>query len=86
MVVTVTNSEANLPRIPKTRDIMKSSRKPIATLNPSELGVEPSVAGIAVESLSIPESSVTCDFVDGDSLDEKVEQLAERIAEVVKGV
>lgn len=86
MVVTVTNSEANLPRIPKTRDIMKSSRKPIATLNPSELGVEPSVAGIAVESLSIPESSVTCDIVDGDSLDEKVDQLAERIAEVVKGV
>ena len=39
MLVTITNCEGNVPRIPKTRDVMKSYRKPLTTWSVDELGV-----------------------------------------------
>ena len=89
VVVTVTNSDDNLPRIPKTRDIMKSSRKPIEVLTPSTLGIGEAVlggesAGLQVESMSLPEASGECEFVQGDTVEEKVEAFADRITEIVK--
>ena len=91
LVATITNSDDNLPRIPKTRDIMKSSRKPIDVHTLETLGFptnhfETEQAALHVEELFIPEETVECEFVSGDTLDEKVEQLAERMAGVVKGV
>jgi electron transfer flavoprotein beta subunit len=91
LVATITNNDDNLPRIPKTRDIMKSSRKPITVHTLEELGFSENVlsadqAALQVETLFIPEETVECEFVTGDTLDEKVEQLAERMAGVVKGI
>ena len=91
VVVTVTNSDDNLPRIPKTRDIMKSSRLPMTTLTLEELGlaeevVNPSTPGCRVVGLEIPAPKTDCDFVTGDSLDEQVSELAERVAEIVRKV
>ena len=91
LVATITNSDDNLPRIPKTRDIMKSSRKTIKVHTLEELGLSAidlsaERAALRVEELSIPDESIECDFVAGDSLDEKVEQLAERVAAIVKGI
>ncbi len=90
-VVTVTNNDDNLPRIPKTRDIMKSARKPIQTLTAADLGIDAASlgaegSGCQVEHLEIPEHEVACELAQGESLEEKVDDLAERIAAVVRGV
>ena len=87
VVVTVTNNEFNVPRIPKTRDIMMSARHPITRWTLDELGVntdEVRAGGgyYGVVELTIPVKDVACDFVSGDTIEEKVEQLAKRILEV----
>lgn len=91
VVVTVTNGDDNLPRIPKTRDIMKSSRIPITTLTLEELGLseealQASGAGCRVVTLAVPEPKTQCELVTGDSLDERVSELADRLAEIVRNV
>lgn len=87
LVVSITNSEQNVPRIPKTRDIMKSSRKPLTTLNPGDLGLangDLASSETQVVELFVPEKQVNCEFVTGDTVDEKIAAFAERIAAVVK--
>jgi electron transfer flavoprotein beta subunit len=85
LLVTVTNCEGNVPRIPKTRDVMKSYRKPLTTWSLEELGVDAETAAEVVE-LTIPEKQVTCELVEGDSLEEKVDAFARRIADVMSGL
>jgi len=89
LVVTITNNEQNVPRIPKTRDIMMSARQPITKWTLEEIGV--SAAEIRaggsyseVVDLSIPVKDVTCEFVAGDTLEQRVEQFAQRILEVTR--
>jgi electron transfer flavoprotein beta subunit len=91
LVVTITNNEQNVPRIPKPRDIMTSARQPIAKWTLEDLGVD--AAGIRaggdyyeMVDLSIPIEDVNCEFVSGDTLEQKVEQLAERIARVTRAL
>lgn len=86
VLATVTNCEGNVPRIPKTRDVMKSYRKPLTTWSMDELGVAAGETVAEVVDLSIPERHVTCKFVDGDSLDEKVDAFARRIADVMSAL
>jgi len=83
LLVTVTNCDRNVPRIPKTRDVMKSYRLPIDRWSVGDLGVAPAPAVADVVSLSIPEKQVTCEFVTGDSLEAKVDAFAHRIAGVL---
>lgn len=88
-LATITNSDNNLPRIPKTRDIMKSARLSIEVETLSSLGVAPVAEEsprVQVEALFVPENTVECAFVEGDSMAEKVEQLAEQMAGVLKNV
>lgn len=79
----ITNNELNVPRIPKTRDVMMSYRKPLEKLTTADLGLGPDqVAGDSyyeVVDLTVPQKDVQCEFVEGDTLDEKVTALAERI-------
>jgi electron transfer flavoprotein beta subunit len=87
VVVTVTNDEHNVPRIPKVRDVMMSYRQPLTKFTLADLGL----AGDAndyyeVAELFIPQKETRCDFVSGDTLDEKVETLARRIVEVTRGM
>lgn len=91
MVATITNNEFNVPRIPKTRDIMMSARQPITKWTLDEIGVD--AAGIRaggsysrVVDLAIPEKEVTCEFVSGDTLEQKVDQLAQRIIEITRAL
>ncbi len=81
VVVTVTNDEHNVPRIPKVRDVMASYRQPITTWTLGDLGVEAGNGYSEVVSLSIPDRETSCDFVTGDSLDARVEAFARRILE-----
>lgn len=91
LVVTVTNNDQNVPRIPKTRDIMMSSRQPITKLSLEDLGVnaaEIRAGGSYYEivELAIPVKDINCEFVSGDTLEQKVEQLAQKIVEVTRAL
>lgn len=91
LVVSITNDEHNVPRIPKTRDVMMSVRQPITKFTLYELGVDAATirAGgdyYEIADLSIPVKDVQCEFVSGDSLEQKVEQLAQRILEVTRAL
>ncbi|MBL8190634.1 MAG: electron transfer flavoprotein subunit beta/FixA family protein, partial [Acidobacteria bacterium] len=76
LVVTVTNNDQNVPRIPKTRDIMMSSRQPITKLSLEDLGVNAAEirAGGSyydIVELAIPVKDINCEFVSGDTLEQK---------------
>jgi electron transfer flavoprotein beta subunit len=86
VLATITNCEGNVPRIPKTRDVMKSYRKPLTTWPVEELGVDTGGPVAEVVELSIPVKDISCEFVEGDSLDEKVDAFARRIADVMASV
>ena len=87
VVVTVTNDEHNVPRIPKVRDVMMSYRQPLTKFTLADLGLAADGNGYyEVAELFIPQKETRCDFVSGDTLDEKVEALARRIVEVTRGM
>jgi electron transfer flavoprotein beta subunit len=89
IVVSVTNDEHNVPRIPKVRDVMMSFRQPLTqwTLEDLDISADEARAGNSyyeVAELFIPQKETSCEFVSGDTLDEKVETLARRIVEVTR--
>ncbi len=91
VVVSVTNDEHNVPRIPKVRDVMMSFRQPLTqwTLDDLDIAADEARAGNSyyeVVDLSIPEKETRCEFVSGDTLDERVETLARRIVEVTSAL
>ena len=91
LVITVTNNDQNVPRIPKTRDIMMSSRQPITKLTLEDIGVNAAEirAGGSyydIVELAIPVKDINCEFVSGDTLEQKVEQLAQKILEVARAL
>ena len=84
VVVTVTNDEHNVPRIPKVRDVMMSYRQPLTKFTPADLGLAAGGNDYSeVAELFIPQKETRCDFVSGDTLDEKVEAFARRIIKAV---
>lgn len=91
LVVTVTNNDQNVPRIPKTRDIMMSSRQPITKLSLEDIGVNAAEIRSGgsyydIVELAIPVKDINCEFVGGDTLEQKVEQLAQKILEVTRAL
>src|SRR6266850_7863549 len=91
VVVSVTNDEHKVPRIPKVRDVMMSFRLPLTqwTLDDLDIDADEARAGNSyyeVAELSIPQKETSCEFVSGDTLDERVETLARRIVEVTRAL
>lgn len=91
LVVTVTNDEHNVPRIPKTRDVMMSYRQPLAKWTLDELGIDAAAVRAGgdyyrVVDLSIPVRETKCELVSGDSLEDKVSDLAARILQVTRAM
>jgi electron transfer flavoprotein beta subunit len=91
VVITITNDEHNVPRIPKVRDVMMSYRQPLKTWKLEDLGLAPGAAATSnsyykVAELFVPQKETRCEFVKGETLDEKVEAFASRIAEVVNAL
>ncbi|MCA9028146.1 MAG: electron transfer flavoprotein subunit beta/FixA family protein [Planctomycetaceae bacterium] len=89
LVVSITNSEENVPRIPKTRDIMMSARKSVTSWKLSDLGltddeVKSNGEALEVVDLYLPEKKSDCDFIEGDSIDEKIDEFAKRLASIVQ--
>ena len=89
VIVSVTNSDGNVPRIPKTRDIMLAHRRPLEqiTLEAAGLTIDELrqvVATTEVVQLFVPEKQVQCEFVTGDTQAERIERLADCICEIVR--
>jgi electron transfer flavoprotein beta subunit len=84
VVVTITNDEHNVPRIPKVRDVMMSYRQPLTKFTLSDLGLAADGHNYyEVAELFIPQKETRCEFVSGDTLDEKVEAFARHIVKAV---
>ncbi len=79
VVLTITNEEHNVPRIPKVRDVMAAHRQPVTTFTVAELGVEASNRWYDVAELSVPVKETECVFL-------TIDELAERLAEVTGSV
>ena len=86
IVISITNDEHNVPRVPKTRDVMMSFRTPIKKLSVADLGISTDSNYYDVDSLGIPVKESTCEFLDGDTLDDKVGKLAQRILQVTQSM
>ncbi len=90
-VVTITNNEDNVPRIPKTRDVMMSYRKPLQKLVLADLGLDSDAirngsSNFEVEEIFVPTDEVDCELAEGDTLEERVDQLARKIHQVVASI
>jgi electron transfer flavoprotein beta subunit len=84
VVVTVTNNEHNVPRIPKVRDVMMSYRQPLAKWTVDDLGIDAAEARAGngyyeIAELLIPQKDTQCEFVAGETPEEKVETFAKRL-------
>ncbi len=91
VMLTITNNEFNVPRIPKTRDVMMSYRKPLTQWSLADLGLDSDEikAGRSfyeIVELFVPVKDMQCEMVEGDDLDQKVSAFAQRIQEVVAAV
>lgn len=89
LVVTVTNNEHNVPRIAKTRDVMQAFRLPLTTLSIADIGLNESdidgaLRRTGVNSLVIPSKQAHCEMVIGDTLDDRITNLAKKIIAVVQ--
>ena len=82
VLVTATNADFNVPRIPKVKDVMAAHRKPIEVLAPAELGLEPDARRVVVERLYVPEQSRQCRMVEGETPEERVEALVAALLEL----
>jgi electron transfer flavoprotein beta subunit len=88
LVLSITNSDRNVPRIPKTRDVMQSYRKPMVRWTLADLGLSrdrlaPGTYTEVVE-LSIPSKEAACEFITGETLEERIEAFAQRILGVLR--
>ena len=88
LVVTITNHDKNVPRIPKTRDVMQSYRKPLTKWTLAELGIDPTSAHAYYEvaELFIPRKESQCEFIEGDTLEAKIDAFAERIGSIIRAM
>src|SRR6266545_6799737 len=86
IVLTITNDEHNVPRIPKVRDVLQAHRLPITSWTPADLGVDTANRYYEVAELSIPQKETQCEFVPGDTLEEKVDAFARRLLEAATAV
>ena len=79
VVLTITNDEHNVPRIPKVRDVMAAHRQALTTWTAAELGVDLANRYYDVVELSVPTKETQCEFL-------SVEELAQRLLEVTAAI
>ncbi len=85
VVVTISN-ELGEPRYPKLQQIMQAARKQVTIWSAADLGLDASQLGpdarkMTLERLFIPVSGVECEFIEGETPEEKAEALAKKLAE-----
>ncbi|MGA7578132.1 MAG: electron transfer flavoprotein subunit beta/FixA family protein [Desulfobaccales bacterium] len=83
-LITVTNDEANVPRIPKVRDVMKAQSKKIYVWTLDNLGLSETIfdsenAGIELKELYIPVQENRCEFIEGEDGEQKAASLVDKL-------
>jgi electron transfer flavoprotein beta subunit len=91
LVLTITNHEHNVPRIPKVRDVMMSYRQPLTKWTIDDLGIDAAAARAGntyyeVADLAIPQKETHCEFVSGDTPEEQAEAFAKCLAQIAGGM
>ena len=91
VVASITNSDHNLPRIPKTRDIIMANRKPLTSWSLQDLELSPNLflaehLQVRVTELTIPQAKGDCAFIEGATKEERIGELAEKIAAIVRSI
>jgi len=83
-LATITNDESNVPRLPTVRAIRKAVRTSVPVWTTEDIGIEggPEAAKIELQELFVPKREVRCEFVEGESGQEKGEGLALRLREL----
>jgi electron transfer flavoprotein beta subunit len=86
VVLTITNDEHNVPRIPKVRDVMLAHKQALTQWTAQDLGVNTANEYYEVAELFVPQKESHCEIVAGDTLDAKVDLLARRMLEVTASI
>jgi electron transfer flavoprotein beta subunit len=84
-VLTITNDDSNVLRFAKVRDVMMSSRKPIANWNAARLGLTAADLGdssVEVLDLFVPEQPKHAEMIEADNAQERARALARRLREL----
>ena len=84
-IATVSN-ELGEPRYPKLQQIMQAAKKQVTIWSAADLGFDASQLGpeakkLELERLYIPVSDTTCEFMEGDTPEEKAQNLVKKLAE-----
>ncbi|OGO50795.1 MAG: hypothetical protein A2148_03700 [Chloroflexi bacterium RBG_16_68_14] len=84
-VATVSN-ELGEPRYPKLQQIMQAARKQVTVWSAADLGLDsgrlgPEARKLALERLYVPVTETQCEFMEGDTPEEKARNLARKLAE-----
>ncbi len=84
-VATISN-ELGEPRYPKLQQIMQAAKKQVTVWSAADLGLDDSQLGadarkMALERLYVPVTAVECEFMEGDTPEEKAQNLAKKLAE-----
>ncbi|MBO2518653.1 MULTISPECIES: electron transfer flavoprotein subunit beta/FixA family protein [Limnochorda] len=81
---TITNHEANVARLPKVREIMLANRKPITQWSLGDLGLAADEVAprVVVEALAVPVPEGHCTFIEGETAQEKAQNLARALREL----
>jgi len=84
-VVTVSN-ELGEPRYPKLQQIMQAAKKQVNVWSAADLGLDASQIGpdakkLSLEKLYIPVSDTQVEIIEGDTPEEKAQNLAKKLAE-----
>ena len=84
-VATISN-ELGEPRYPKLQQIMQVKKKQVTVWSAADLGLDDSQLGadarkMTLERLYVPVTAVECEFMEGDTPEEKAQNLAKKLAE-----
>lgn len=84
VVITVTSSEFNVPRLPKVRDRMLARGKPIRVLNAGNVQPDPDRLrpGVELVQLAVQQLDSHCELIEGDNGAEKAAALRRRLEEL----
>jgi electron transfer flavoprotein beta subunit len=87
LVLTVTNDEGNLPRLPKVKDNMLAFRKVVPEWGPGDLALDPAQlagpnAALELQGLEIPIHDRQCQMIGGEDVGQKAAELIRRLAEI----
>ena len=84
-VLTISN-EFGDPRYPQLRQIMQAAKKDVTVWTPSDIGLDSGAVGAAgarvtMEQLFVPVNDTEVEFIEGDSPEEKAQNLAQKLRE-----